>query len=58
MSGLIPDYPVIAGRVLRAAEVQEYTSITWHKAPRIWDALVSELSTVRRIHFAGGCRRT
>jgi sulfatase maturation enzyme AslB (radical SAM superfamily) len=51
---LIPDYPAILGRPLTAAEKAEYTGITWHKDPRIWEALESQLGSVRRIHFAGG----
>ncbi len=51
---ILPDYPAIAGRELTQAEIAAYTGITWHKDPRLWDSLVSQLATVRRIHFAGG----
>jgi sulfatase maturation enzyme AslB (radical SAM superfamily) len=51
---LISDYPLIAGRALTAKEISEYSGYTWHKDPRIWDSLESELASVRRIHFAGG----
>jgi sulfatase maturation enzyme AslB (radical SAM superfamily) len=51
---IIPDYPAISGQRLTPSEIAEYTGITWHKDTRIWDSMEPELSTVRRIHFAGG----